>query len=40
VRELRRAMEDKWHCAPDEQHRVAETLRRATADILGKAQDG
>jgi len=36
VRELRRAMEDKWNCPRDEQHRVAEILRHATADILGK----
>jgi len=36
VGELRLALEEKWCCARDEQRRIAEILKRATADILGK----
>jgi DNA-binding PadR family transcriptional regulator len=37
VRELRRAMEEKWHSPRDEQLRIAEILKHAAADILGKS---
>jgi DNA-binding PadR family transcriptional regulator len=40
VHELRRAMEDKWSSPRDEQLRVAEILKHATADILGKIPRG
>jgi len=36
LRDLRRAMEDKWRGPRDEQLRIAEILKRTTADILGK----
>jgi len=37
VRDLRLAMEEKWNSPRDEQLRVVEILKRAAADILGKA---
>ena len=37
VRELRRAMEEKWHSPRDEQLRIADILKHAAADILGKS---
>jgi len=37
VRDLRLAMEEKWGSPRDEQLRVAQILKRAAADILGKA---
>ena len=40
VHELRRAVEEKWRSARDEQLRVAEVLKHATADILGKNPRG
>jgi DNA-binding PadR family transcriptional regulator len=40
VRELRRAMEDKWNGPPEEQLRIAEILKHAAADILGKIPRG
>ena len=33
-RELRRALDDKAHSSPDEARRIADILRRATAEIL------
>ncbi len=36
VRELRLALEEKLSSARDEQRRIAEILKHATADILGK----
>jgi DNA-binding PadR family transcriptional regulator len=33
-RELRRALDDKAHSSPDESSRIADILRRATAEIL------
>jgi len=40
VRELKRAMEEKWNSARDEQLRTAEILKQATANILGKVPRG
>jgi DNA-binding PadR family transcriptional regulator len=40
VRELKRTIEDMWGCARDEQLRIAEILKHATADILGKKPRG
>src|SRR5882672_4414037 len=40
VHELKRAMEEKWRSSRDEQLRVAEILKHATADILGKTPRG
>jgi DNA-binding PadR family transcriptional regulator len=40
VRELKRAMEEKWHSPRDEQLRTAEILKQATANILGKVPRG
>ena len=40
VRELKRAMEEKWNSPRDEQLRTAEILKQATANILGKAPRG
>jgi len=40
VRELKRAMEEKWNSARDEQLRIAEILKHAAADILGKIPRG
>jgi DNA-binding PadR family transcriptional regulator len=40
VHELRRAMEEKWRSPRDEQLRVAEILKHATADILGRIARG
>jgi hypothetical protein len=40
VRELKRTIEDMWSCARDEQLRIAEILKHATADILGKKPRG
>jgi DNA-binding PadR family transcriptional regulator len=37
VRELRRAMEEKWHSPRDEQLRIVDILKHAAADILGKS---
>jgi DNA-binding PadR family transcriptional regulator len=36
VHGLRLALEEKWSCAREEQLRIAEILKHATADILGK----
>ena len=40
VRELKRAMEDKWNGPREEQLRIAEILKHAAADILGKIPRG
>ena len=40
VRALKRAMEDKWHGPREEQLRIAEILKHAAADILGKIARG
>ena len=40
VRELKRAMEEKWNSPRDEQLRTAEILKQATAHILGKVPRG
>ena len=40
VRELKRAMEDKWNGPPEERLRLAEILKHAAADILGKIPRG
>jgi DNA-binding PadR family transcriptional regulator len=36
ARGLRLALNEKWSCARDEQLRIADILKHATADILGK----
>ncbi len=38
VRELKRAMEDKWHGPREEQLRIVEILKHAAADILGNTR--
>ncbi len=35
-RELKAALADRWNSSPEEQARIAEILRRAAAEILGK----
>jgi DNA-binding PadR family transcriptional regulator len=35
-RDLKFALHDKWGVSPEEQHRIAEILNRAAAEILGK----
>lgn len=40
VRELRRAMEDKWNGPREEQLRIADILRQAAVEILGKVPRG
>jgi DNA-binding PadR family transcriptional regulator len=40
VRDLKRAMEEKWNSPRDEQLRTAEILKQATANILGKVSRG
>jgi len=35
-RELKLALADVWDGSPEEQQRVAEILKRAAADIIGK----
>jgi DNA-binding PadR family transcriptional regulator len=35
-RDLKRALHDKWSGTPEEQQRIAEILKRAAAEILGK----
>jgi DNA-binding PadR family transcriptional regulator len=40
VRELKRAMEDQWNGPREEQLRIAEILKHAAADILGKIPRG
>ena len=39
-RELKLALADVWDCSPEEQQRVADILKRAAADIIGKEPRG